>query len=205
MRRHEFFVAECSSEEANRHHPRTRGSKTVDSKEMTIGQAFPMFSKLPKELRLKLWKMAAEEPRAVTIYSTKRKDGEDTPSCFVSITPLPAILHVCVESRGAALPKYSVLSLARTAPESDVRTSEGSISFLYINFVREVLYFRADLDNRSPDGASCIFKFVETIGPIILDKIKSIGLDINTTENCYACDWKLLAKFPTLKTSFPRP
>ncbi len=195
IRRHGVCTAERSPEDALTHRRRTQKC------DVSAGRAFPKFSRLPKELRLRVWEMAAEQPRVVVIHSAKREEGDETPPGFISSSPPPAVLHVCAESRGMALTRYSVLLMSASEPNSSNISppSEGSAFSTYFNLAQDVLYFRTDLDNRTPDGASCIFKFVDTVHPSVLKQIRSIGIDINTTGNCYACDWMFLAKLPSLE------
>jgi hypothetical protein len=60
--------------------------------------AFPQFSLLPTKIRLQIWCDAARFPRFVHITGHT--------SCS---NPIPAILHVCSESRKVALLTYSLL------------------------------------------------------------------------------------------------
>jgi hypothetical protein len=72
---------------------------------------FPLFSKLPIELRLMIWNEALPGPRLVDA-NFQFEDGEfpfgsDLVSCTTR-TPPPAVLGVCHESRAEALKRYNL-------------------------------------------------------------------------------------------------
>ncbi|KAN0098718.1 hypothetical protein V8E51_014381 [Hyaloscypha variabilis] len=71
--------------------PTDSGSNSVK-----VLPAFPLFSKLPAELRLKIWN-AAIEPRIIFMLPRIR-------------TTVPVILQVCKESRAEVLPNYRILT-----------------------------------------------------------------------------------------------
>lgn len=70
--------------------------------------ATPGLDRLPKELRLEIWRLTVE-PRHVVIWQAKRY-SEDF---YFRYTPFPAALHVCRESRIELLRQYTPLSLSR--------------------------------------------------------------------------------------------
>lgn len=83
---------------------------------------FQPFSNFPKELRLKIWSMAAEEQRVIIV------DLDGPGKSRTSSLP-PAILHACIESREVGLKKYKLTFGARGHPG---RT--------YFNFDQDVLF-----------------------------------------------------------------
>ncbi|KAF8855985.1 hypothetical protein BDZ45DRAFT_675784 [Acephala macrosclerotiorum] len=80
-------------------------------------QTFHCFDKLPIEMRLKIWKLASCVQRNVDIWCENleielscRRRGyiEDTLHVLSTTRSIPAVLHVCHESRREALQHYSV-------------------------------------------------------------------------------------------------
>jgi hypothetical protein len=72
---------------------------------------FPLFPKLPAELRLMIWREARPGPRLVDVkfrFEDKYSRFGSTPTHCTSRTPPPAMLGVCRESREEALKKYSL-------------------------------------------------------------------------------------------------
>jgi hypothetical protein len=66
---------------------------------------FHFFSRLPKELRLKIWQRATEEQRFVII---DLGGPEDSKAELRSSSPPPTILHACIGSRKVGLQYYSL-------------------------------------------------------------------------------------------------
>ncbi|OHW99375.1 hypothetical protein CSPAE12_01910 [Colletotrichum incanum] len=69
---------------------------------------FPLFSKLPFELRIRIWQLA-REPRTLTVRAStelnkhRRHPLDYTLHYYTSPTPLPAVLQTCRESRNLGL------------------------------------------------------------------------------------------------------
>jgi hypothetical protein len=104
---------------------------------------FTLFPKLPKELRIKVWELAAREPRIVEVcqlqdakyitHSTQEDNYETTNSApFYSPTAIPVILHINKESRIIALENY-LLSFPNGAEPAQI----------YYNPTVDILYFPA--------------------------------------------------------------
>ncbi len=90
---------------------------------MTSELGFPLFPKLPMELRILVWTAAASIPRIITI---RRGIGQDLH--YANLT-VPVILHTSQEARKAAKDWYT-------------RISSGHLGHLmYINFTNDVLFF----------------------------------------------------------------
>jgi hypothetical protein len=125
---------------------------------------FPLFSKLPQEIRLIIWEMTTEEGRIVAVRSVTRGGLR---------SPVPPILHVCSESRAVGLKQYALCFSA--LPESF--WEEVAPARVYFNFDRDTLYFRKDW-NYGVDGACCcIFYLSKLIED--LRKVKAVGFDLN--------------------------
>lgn len=107
---------------------------------------------------------------------------------------------MCTESHRIALSKYKpwVISASKTKPDDHFNlngddsnydpdddsvddSGDDSTSSINVNFVQNVFYFRADYENRTPDGEGCIENLVNTIPSSSLERVRSIGIDINTT------------------------
>ena len=96
--------------------------------------SFPQFSKLPAEIRLKIWRNALPGRRRIAINRTRLRDREYVKS-YYEVYPYelsPAILFVCQESRELALKFYTKI-LARV---------RGGLSggTVYMDFEVDVLY-----------------------------------------------------------------
>jgi len=83
---------------------------------------FAMFPKLPKELKLMIWKRALLSPRAVELeYHQNDHDnrGLFMQGHFTSSCPIPVLLSVCQEFRSEAQKQYQ-LSFLTIGSESKV-------------------------------------------------------------------------------------
>ena len=74
--------------------------------------SFTPFQRLPKELRLEIWKIASFESRNVDVWIDKKGMNDEGTielvSRFYSCSNVPAVLHACSESRTEALRHYSL-------------------------------------------------------------------------------------------------
>ena len=71
---------------------------------------FHPFSRLPQELRIQIWRahLTSMEPRNLIIRSDRPKNFTRPLQYFHSPTPIPPLLHTCLESRLEALSFYVV-------------------------------------------------------------------------------------------------
>lgn len=123
--------------------PTTNSASCVD---------FPLFSQLPQELRLKIWKMTTEDSRVVLIQETvtlQRGRG------FTSPTPIPAVLHACSEAREVALKNYLLCS-----PAHSDHGVVGLPARVYFNLHCDTVYYGKDW----PSGAGRYRPCVHTFG-----------------------------------------
>lgn len=133
---------------------------------------FTLFSKLPRELRIKIWQFAAREPRIVEVCQLQRAQhisqgiGDDDDfeltysKAFYSPGTIPAILHINRESRLIALEHYT-LSFPHGAHPAKI----------YYNPSVDMLYF---------PGWSFeypIAPFVDSAPPEVKDSIRRIAID----------------------------
>lgn len=81
----------------------------VGNQEVTLDK-FECFVDLPVELRQGIWRLASYLPRNVCINVDKafEADSIELPIAFSSNSPVPAVLHICKESRSEGLKHYSL-------------------------------------------------------------------------------------------------
>ncbi|TGO91979.1 hypothetical protein BPOR_0013g00100 [Botrytis porri] len=70
---------------------------------------FSLFPYLPKELRVKIWKLAARHPRIVHLTYDHSIES------LVSLSPIPALLSTCGEARDELLALFKQLALPSSA------------------------------------------------------------------------------------------
>jgi hypothetical protein len=126
---------------------------------------FPSFSKLPLELRLKIWKMTTEERRVVLIRTSEQSWK------FTSSSPIPAALHVCSESREVALKTYKLSFGSRT---------DGFTARVFFNFNQDTLYFRGEWNGSPNEPQSYIGVFGTGVKEEERDRIQSLAVNMNT-------------------------
>ncbi|EPE29301.1 hypothetical protein GLAREA_00461 [Glarea lozoyensis ATCC 20868] len=103
---------------------------------------FKLFTQLPIELRLKIWKYASESPRLIPA-SWKTKGNESTVQVFYELYagPVPTVLQINRESRNEALRFYK--QIGKRINLNGPLSQDGSISQeerLYIN-EQDTIYF----------------------------------------------------------------
>ncbi|KAM0167009.1 hypothetical protein ACHAQE_000925 [Botrytis cinerea] len=86
--------------------PETLPRMLLQSSTLTTFSLFPF---LPKELRVKIWKLAACHPRIVHLTYDHPTES------LVSLTPIPALLSTCGEARDELLPLFKQLALPPSA------------------------------------------------------------------------------------------
>jgi 2EXR family len=92
-------------------------------------QEFPYFSKLPPELRRKIWRHALPGPRVVN-FDFIYRPRQPMPH-FEANYGAPTLLHVCHESREVALESYELL----------FQSKESSRPAIYFDLKRDTLCF----------------------------------------------------------------
>lgn len=94
---------------------------------------FSFFTRLPYEIRLKIWEAALPAPRIVPVrYNRLCKQ-------YTSDVPPPALLHACTESRRVFLSVYE-----------NFRLSQKFDSSIFVDFARDTIFF--DNLDCSPEG-----------------------------------------------------
>lgn len=178
-------------------------SLSVTSNFRAPQNAFPQFSRLPKELQLRIWEMTTEEPRIVIIRSSCCPSGRG----IWSPTPVPAALHVCAESRAVALKTYklsfSVSSQNRLLwPLWHSNREERSFpAQVYFNFARDVLYFRSGGPYK---GLRHFNEFMAACLPADRQRVQAVGLDIVAKAQSYTSLYgaEIRRSFERLETFF---
>ncbi|KAE9365284.1 hypothetical protein N431DRAFT_354150 [Stipitochalara longipes BDJ] len=94
---------------------------------------FSLFTSLPSELRIKIWRSSFPGPRVVPVRFQRPS------SQYISDSSPPSLLHVCSESRSLFLSIYTKLILS---PKYD--------SAVFVNFAIDTIFF--DNLDCSPDG-----------------------------------------------------
>jgi len=101
--------------------------------EMDPPAIFTLFTKLPSELRIKIWKFCFPEPRVVSVRYNR------TANQYTSNTAPPALLHASSESRSLFLSTYTKFILS---PKYE--------SAVFVDFSRDSIFF--DNLDCSPEG-----------------------------------------------------
>jgi hypothetical protein len=143
---------------------------------------FPQFSRLPQEIRLKIWDIVTNEPRAVIIHSS----SGDPYGGFRSPTPIPAALHTCLESRELALKKYELTFSAR-----DVRGGLDYPARIWFNFEQDMVYFRHPIQAVPRN----FWRFQSSVVTKNIERIRFLGIDIQRSHGLlphYLDAWKAL-------------
>ncbi|KAF8858669.1 hypothetical protein BDZ45DRAFT_689865 [Acephala macrosclerotiorum] len=123
-----------------------------------IPTTFTCFSKLPIELRFKIWRFASfNNPQIIPLHIKV----EQTASL-----PIPAILLACHESRGLALQMYIPCQERFNTWENNSHRTQ------YINFAVDVLRHEKKTSFEPPIG--CLYNF----SPIVLLRIQHLGFQV---------------------------
>lgn len=134
---------------------------------------FHPFTRLPPELRLHIWDIAASEPRVVTLSEFKSKPYSRLYN-LTSFTPPPSILHVSRESRSAGLKHYKKI---------------------YCTLVRQI-WFNPDID--TVKLCSCVLRINYRYPG--LEKIKHISIIPHHVRDQRCWMHSLSTDYPSIKT-----
>jgi hypothetical protein len=126
-------------------------------------QEFLPFPKLPLELRIKIWHLAAQERRTIEIHQCRIKGKPKQPW---TDTPLPSLLSVCRESRLEGLNFYTKLKIENKyycnddGSKSDAGSREGDYDWEFWEADDDEDYFSDDygLDIAPPVNISSLDK-----------------------------------------------
>lgn len=96
------------------------------------------FTSLPAEIRWMIWELSMPDPRVVVISMKETPVSRYT----WSSSPIPNLLHICQESRRAALNHYELaFPLSKTSDhDSRVRKSDG-VPRIFFDYSKDILYF----------------------------------------------------------------
>jgi hypothetical protein len=97
-----------------------------------------VFPQLPAELRLKIWELASPDSRIISLVFRCKSSACNK---LLLSEPVPALLHVNLESRAIAMESYSPLF------SSGMKKSQQYLSFRpsFFNFDKDFLHIESDL------------------------------------------------------------
>ncbi|KAH7355179.1 hypothetical protein BKA65DRAFT_235222 [Rhexocercosporidium sp. MPI-PUGE-AT-0058] len=110
-------------------------------------QTFTFFTKLPVEIRFKIWKLLAPEPRTIDVGTTQHNNrfpgGERGGNLLcrlhtTAIRQVPRILHVNHEARSLTLESYS-LEFGIRLSKSPVESYLPFAGRIYVNWERDII------------------------------------------------------------------
>jgi hypothetical protein len=150
--------------------PTKRVYRLRDRKARSSSKEFKSFSKLPKEIQMRIWEMTMEDGRIVTVGTAFGKEG------LLSLDPVPSALHVCADSRAVGL-KHCALHFAATQWSrcSDEETTPLLPAQIYFNFDRDTLYFPQDWNHGVYAEWSCLSYLSDMTD---LQRVQSVAVDI---------------------------
>ncbi|KAE9365523.1 hypothetical protein N431DRAFT_447172 [Stipitochalara longipes BDJ] len=133
-------------------------------------ETFPLFPKLPIDIRVKIWKLIALKPRQVKLFLLSPTETRHKSRLIEGQRKIPEIMHVNRESRAEGL-RYYTLCKENVWPSDPFKAYRGP-NHLYINF---------DIDHFAHDVSD--LKFVNNIslesyafGPEVLKRIKFVDV-----------------------------
>jgi hypothetical protein len=147
---------------------------------------FPQFTRLPKELQLRIWEMTDEDQRIVVIHSSSEEN------VYSTSTPIPPALHVYSASRQVALKHYSLTFRSHNSDEPTI----------YFNPATDVLYFCLDYRGRDVYNRSCWERFCHDVQKEDLARIQYLAFDIDTEGCAIILQGGYLAQQKSLKTLY---
>lgn len=156
--------------------------------------SFPLFRKLPTELRLRIWRHALPGPRLVNVIAAYNHK-EDTPwridaARFIPTRRFPdQILYACWESREVARKHYQLCLL--NSP-----TSAAGLPMLCIDFSVDVVYV-----NKSTFlSLERLLDLTNVSKPILLQGIQHLAIDVKVFDKGAIKDEiRQLRRFTALK------
>lgn len=121
----------------------------MSSTNLQLGQehhtptTFLSFRKLPTELRLEIWKIAANVPRTLEVLITESWHLDDTPSLNLSShTVVPSILYTNSESREMALKFYFRDIDGRVVKLPHLHDARPNLTVPWINWSKDRIFLR---------------------------------------------------------------
>jgi hypothetical protein len=153
-------------------------------------QDFKLFSELPAEIKLKIWKEAMPKSRIIEVrWSEKR-------SCFVTACPVPTLFHVCFDCRKYTLERYNKIEMRSDHKALDEDDDQFTFR-TYVDWSRDIIFpseFRVD-----KRWSGTLFRnFIKRLVPSTGDaELQHIALDIRKSSRKTLA---ILANFPKLQT-----
>jgi len=115
---------------------------------------FILFSKLPAEIRLKIWREALPGPRVVDVLYDSSKDGRAGKVKEINVLrtnqPPPSMLHVCHESMQETLRIYSQIG--------NIDPVDGlAFSYAILDLSKDTLFLQVPNGDIETDGQRLLF------------------------------------------------
>jgi len=132
--------------------------------------AFVLFPKLPLDIRVKIWNLFALQRRQVKLFLLPPTQTRHKSRLVNGQSKIPAIMHVCKESRGEGL-RYYTLCKEDVWPSNPFKPYRGP-NYLYITF--DIDHFAHDVPDVEFVGGIGLGSY--TFGPEVLKKIKFVDL-----------------------------
>jgi hypothetical protein len=142
----------------------------------TFLSTFTLFPKLAPELRSMIWKYAASAPRSVRLFTIDGTLGTTDPSQTLKVTGQskhPGIVHVCSESREAAMKIYERCSVTVISNVDGLLDRDT----IYVNFAVDRFVF---LVSQEPTVGFRARNFNFTSGHV--KQIKNLEIEMRVSE-----------------------
>ncbi|KAK0124546.1 hypothetical protein ONS95_009494 [Cadophora gregata] len=156
-------------------------------------KTFHFFSRLPPELRNRIWKYALPAGRLVRIFYTEIHYPSGTYSnddlgltTFTSNAPIPAMLHACAESRQVASKVYKLRLGTAQSPAT-----------IYLDLSVDTLYFGSFTDKKRIFIARTL---VNTFAEEDFQQIRHIAVQYKTFWRYFCNNMHGIADFVGIKT-----
>jgi hypothetical protein len=108
--------------------------------------SFTYFSKLPREIQLSIWEYSLPPPRMIHIFAQPWWFPMTTQSArnlhkhvWLDRSPVPAILHACVDSREVGLKHYELILDTTTKIELSLTPLSRGKKPAYVDLARDIL------------------------------------------------------------------
>ncbi|KAH8589868.1 hypothetical protein B0O99DRAFT_636017 [Bisporella sp. PMI_857] len=171
---------------------------------------FSPFPHLPFEIRSKIWSLAQPQPRVISLQHDRHYH-----KC-ASKAPLPAIFHVCRESRNETLKSYNLLFTAGirsgTYFNFDIDTlylseetfkSRGwhpAVSNHEMNQVpRQTSLRRTEISSEEEDLTSQISKMLKIVSREDMQRVQYLAIEYGLWARVWSRNLAMLAGFSALK------
>jgi hypothetical protein len=133
-------------------------------------KTFALFPKLPIDIRIRIWRIFALQPRRVKLFLLPPTETRHLSRLIDGQSKIPAIMHVSKEARAEGL-RYYTLCKEDVWPSDPFKTYLGP-NQLYINF--DIDHFAHDVSDMEFVGNVSLESY--TFGPEVLKRIKFVDI-----------------------------